>query len=71
MKKFGGTFLCVLALLCLAGCGNSVGEENQKYGSLRSNISVSGKGTQVMNKSGAVSLSSTTCEGTGVTIFVQ
>ncbi|MCR5401436.1 MAG: hypothetical protein K6E78_07540 [Treponema sp.] len=35
MKKFGGTFLCVLALLCMAGCGNSVGGENQKYGSLR------------------------------------
>ena len=36
-----------------------------------SNITVSGKGTQVMNKTGAVSSSSTTCEGTGVTIFAK
>ncbi len=36
-----------------------------------SNIDVSGKGTQVMNKTGAVSSNSTTCEGTGVTIFAQ
>ncbi len=36
-----------------------------------SNITASGKGTMVMNKTGAVSLSDTTCEGTGVTIFAQ
>lgn len=36
-----------------------------------SNMEVSGKGTMVMNKTGAVSSSSTTCEGTGVTIFAK
>lgn len=36
-----------------------------------SNITASGKGTMVMNKTGAVSSSDTTCEGTGVTIFAQ
>ncbi|MCR5495500.1 MAG: starch-binding protein [Treponema sp.] len=34
-----------------------------------SNITYSGGGTQVFNKSGIVNSSSTTCEGTGVTIF--
>lgn len=36
-----------------------------------SNLTLSGKGTMVMNKTGAVSSSDTTCEGTGVTIFAQ
>lgn len=36
-----------------------------------SNKEVSGKGTMVMNKTGAVSLSSIECEGTGVTIFAK
>ena len=35
------------------------------------NITYTGGGTQVFNKSGIVSSSSTTCEGTGVTIFAQ
>lgn len=36
-----------------------------------SNLTVSGKGTMVMNKTGVVSSNDTTCEGTGVTIFAQ
>jgi pullulanase/glycogen debranching enzyme len=36
-----------------------------------SNITVSDKGTMAINKTGAVSGGSTTCEGTGVTIFVK
>ncbi|MBQ3921740.1 MAG: hypothetical protein II707_00465, partial [Spirochaetales bacterium] len=36
-----------------------------------SNITVGDKGTMAINKTGAVSGGSTTCEGTGVTIFVK
>ncbi len=66
MKKFGGTFLCILTLLCLSGCSNVFQKQGEKASDLEY-----GSITIVQKKDGTDSRALDVSEITSATVTVS